>query len=268
MQRYPDMNNVGNGSFGGNSSRGTGGLNLTVSERDEMDEQERPVRVLVVDDEPLIVEMLTMGLSYEGFEVTVARTGFEALEEAQRTKPDLVVLDIMLPGINGVEVCKRLRAQGDVGILMLTARAEVEDRIEGLDSGADDYLVKPFSFKELMARGRAILRRRGVNLQRLLRIGDVTMDRQARRVTRGGNIIDLTPKEFDMLELFLMHPRQVFPRDIILNRVWGYDYMADTNVIDVHIRHLREKLNDDERNLIRSVRGIGYSLEPVDERHA
>lgn len=228
-----------------------------------MDEQERPIRVLVVDDEPLIVEMLTMGLSYEGFEVTVARTGFEALEESQRTKPDLVVLDLMLPGVDGVSVCKQLRAKGDVGILMLTARAEVEDRIEGLDSGADDYLIKPFSFKELLARARAILRRKGVNLQRQLRIGDVTMDRQARRVTRAGVTVELTPKEFDMLELFLMHPRQVFSRDIILNRVWGYDYMADTNVIDVHIRHLREKLGDEGRNLIRSVRGVGYSLEPV-----
>jgi DNA-binding response OmpR family regulator len=263
VQRYASYD------MAGGTTRDMGRANgyLTVSEREQMDEQERPVRVLVVDDEPLIVEMLTMGLSYEGFEVSVARTGFEALEEAQRTKPDLVVLDIMLPGVNGVEVCKRLRDQGDVGVLMLTARGEVEDRIEGLDSGADDYLVKPFSFRELMARARAILRRRGVNLQRLLRIGDVTMDRQARRVTRGGAPVELTPKEFDMLELFLMHPRQVFPRDIILNRVWGYDYMADTNVIDVHIRHLREKLGDDGRNLIRSVRGIGYSLEPIDERH-
>jgi DNA-binding response OmpR family regulator len=263
VQRYASYDMAG----GAPREMGRANGYVNVSEREQMDEQERPVRVLVVDDEPLIVEMLTMGLSYEGFEVSVARTGFEALEEAQRTRPDLVVLDIMLPGVNGVEVCKRLRDQGDVGVLMLTARGEVEDRIEGLDSGADDYLVKPFSFRELMARARAILRRRGVNLQRLLRIGDVTMDRQARRVTRGGAAVELTPKEFDMLELFLMHPRQVFPRDIILNRVWGYDYMADTNVIDVHIRHLREKLGDDGRNLIRSVRGIGYSLEPIDERH-
>jgi len=203
-----------------------------------------------------------MGLTYEGFEVSVARTGYEAIEQAHSTKPDLVVLDIMLPGMDGVEVCKRLRATGDIGILMLTARGEVEDRIEGLDSGADDYLVKPFSFRELMARVRAILRRKGVNLHRVLRTGDVTMDRQTRRVTRGGQAVELTPREFDMLELFLMHPRQVFPRDVILNRVWGYDYLGDTNVIDVHIRHLREKLRDEERSLIRSVRGIGYALEP------
>jgi DNA-binding response OmpR family regulator len=228
-------------------------------------EGERPARVLVVDDEPLIIEMLTMGLNYEGFEVSVARTGFEALEEAREKKPDLVVLDVMLPGIDGVEVCKRLRSQGNVGILMLTARGEVDDRIVGLEAGADDYLVKPFAFRELMARARAILRRKGIDLQQTLRIGDVVLDRQTRKVTRAGRPIELTPREFDMLELFLSHPRQVFSRDVILNRVWGYDYLGETNVIDVHIRHLRQKLGDDERNLIRSVRGIGYGLEPPDD---
>jgi DNA-binding response OmpR family regulator len=187
------------------------------------------------------------------------------LEQAQRTKPDLVVLDIMLPGLDGVEVCRRLRSQGDVGILMLTARGEVEDRVTGLDSGADDYVVKPFTFRELMARARAVLRRQGINLQQVLRVGDLTLDRQMHRVTRAGRIIELTPREYEMLELFMSHPRQVFTRDVILNRVWGYDYLGDTNVIDVHIRHLREKLDDEERVLIRSVRGVGYSLEPPDE---
>ena len=228
------------------------------------DEKERPARVLVVDDEEIIVEMLTMGLNYEGFEVSVARTGFEALEQARSAKPDIVVLDVMLPGIDGVEVCRRLRAAGDVGILMLTARGEVEDRVMGLDSGADDYLVKPFTFRELLARVGAILRRKGVNLQQALRVGDLVLDRQTRRVTRGSRTIELTPREFDMLELFLSHPRQVFSREVILNRVWGYDYFGDTNVIDVHIRHLREKLDDENRDLIRSVRGVGYSLEPPD----
>jgi DNA-binding response OmpR family regulator len=229
------------------------------------EERERAARVLVVDDEPMIVEMLTMGLNYEGFEVSVARTGYEALEVARDRKPDLVVLDVMLPGVDGVEVCKRLRAQGNVGILMLTARGEVDDRIIGLEAGADDYLVKPFAFRELMARARAILRRKGIDLQQTLRIGDVVLDRQTRKVTRAGRAVELTPREFDMLELFLSHPRQVFTRDVILNRVWGYDYLGDTNVIDVHIRHLRQKLGDEERNLIRSVRGIGYGLEPPDD---
>ena len=236
----------------------------SMIDKEQTENQERPIRVLVVDDEPLIIEMLTMGLNYEGFEVSVAQTGYEALDQARTVRPDLVVLDVMLPGINGVEVCRKLRAQSNVGILMLTAKGELEDRVEGLDSGADDYLVKPFSFRELMARARAILRRKGINLQQVLRIGDVAMDRQSRKVTRAGRSIELTPREFDMLELFLTHPRQVFPRDVILNRIWGYEYMGDTNVIDVHIRHLREKLGDEERTLIRSSRGIGYSLEPPD----
>ncbi len=238
---------------------------MNVNEWQEQPDQERPISVLVVDDEPLIVEMLTMGLNYEGFKVSVATNGLEALDQAREVKPDLVVLDVMLPGIDGIEVCRRLRAQGDVGVLMLTARGELEDRVQGLDSGADDYLVKPFTFKELMARARAILRRRGINIQKALRMGDLILDRQTRRVTRGGRVIELTPREFDMLELFLTHPRQVFTRDVILNRVWGYDYLGDTNVIDVHIRHLREKLGDDSRSLIRSVRGVGYGLEPSSE---
>lgn len=232
------------------------------------EDRERSVRVLVVDDEELIVEMLSMGLNYEGFEVSVARTGYEALEQAHSRKPDLIILDIMLPGIDGIEVCRQLRSRGgsnnDVGILMLTARGELEDRVLGLDSGADDYLVKPFTFRELLARAGSILRRKGINLQQALRVGDLALDRQTRRVTRGGRIVELTQREFDMLELFMAHPRQVFSREVILNRVWGYDYLGDTNVIDVHIRHLREKLDDGSRELIRSVRGVGYSLEPPD----
>ncbi|HKP51666.1 MAG TPA: response regulator transcription factor [Chloroflexia bacterium] len=237
-----------------------------MSDQDHSSGGDSRVRVLVVDDEPLIVEMLSMGLGYEGFDVSVARTGPEALEEAWSTKPHLVVLDIMLPGMDGLEVCRRLRARGDAGIIMLTARGEVEDRIAGLDNGADDYLAKPFTFGELMARVRAVLRRRGINLQQMLRVGDVTLDRQTHRVTRSGKEIALTPREFDLLELLMAHPRQVFSRDVILNRIWGYEYLGDTNVIDVNIRYLREKLDDGDRTLIRSVRGIGYSLEPPDER--
>jgi two-component system response regulator MprA len=226
---------------------------------------ERPVKVLIVDDEPLIIEMLQMGLGYEGFEVEIARDGAEALTVAAATKPDLVILDVMLPQLDGWEVCRRLRSMQNVAILMLTARGDVDDRIKGLDQGADDYLPKPFVFRELLARSRAVLRRRGVQLQQQLRVGDVTLDRQTRQVTRAGQSVDLTPREFDLLELFLLHPRQVFTRDIILNRVWGYDYLGDTNVIDVYIRYLREKLHDPDRRLIRSVRGVGYSLEPSDD---
>ena len=228
-------------------------------------ESERPVRVLVVDDEQIITEMLSMGMSYEGFEVHVARTGHEALEQAQHLSPDLIVLDIMLPGIDGLEVCRRLSGRKDLAIIMLTARGEVEDRIDGLNLGADDYLAKPFVFRELLARIRAVLRRRGINLQQVLRVGNVTLDRETRRVANSGRQIELTPHEFDLLEMLMAHPRQVFPREILLNRVWGFDYLGDTNVIDVHIHNLREKLGDENRGLIRSVRGIGYALELPNE---
>jgi DNA-binding response OmpR family regulator len=216
-----------------------------------------------VDDEPLIVQMLSIALSYEKFEVSVARTGMEAIQQAARIKPDLVILDIMLPQLDGIEVCRRLRATGDVGILMLTARGADQDQVAGLDSGADDYLVKPFTLPVLLARMRAILRRKGINLQSTLRVGDVTLDRLTRKVTRGERQVELTPREFDLLELLLAHPRQVFSREAIVNRVWGYDYVGDSNVVDVYVRYLREKLGDEERNLIRSVRGVGYSLEPA-----
>jgi DNA-binding response OmpR family regulator len=223
---------------------------------------ERLVRVLVVDDEPLIVQMLSIALSYEKFEVSVARTGIEAIQQAARIKPDLVILDIMLPHMDGIEVCRRLRATGDVGILMLTARGEDQDQVAGLDSGADDYLVKPFTLPVLLARMRAILRRKGINLQSTLRVGDLTLDRLTRKVARGERQVELTPREFDLLELLLAHPRQVFSREAIVNRVWGYDFVGDSNVVDVYVRYLREKLGDEDRNLIRSVRGVGYSLEP------
>ena len=225
--------------------------------------EERAVRVLVVDDEPLIVQMLSIALSYEKFEVSVARNGLEAIQQASQTKPDLVILDWMMPGLDGIEVARRLRAAGDVGILLLTARGEDEDQVVGLEAGADDYLIKPFTLPVLLARMKAVLRRRGINLQGILRAGDVTLDRQTRKVQRGERVIDLTPREFDLLEMLLAHPRQVFSREAIVNRVWGYDYLGDTNVVDVYVRYLREKLGDDERTLIRSVRGVGYSLEPT-----
>ncbi len=226
-------------------------------------EIERLARVLVVDDEPLIVQMLTIALTYEKFEVSVARDGLEAIQQASQTKPDLVILDIMLPGMDGIEVCRKLRAaSSEVGILMLTARGEDQDQVLGLESGADDYLAKPFTLPVLLARIKAILRRKGINLQSTLRAGNLTLDRLTRKVMRGERQVELTPREFDLLEMLLAHPRQVFSREAILNRVWGYDYFGDTNVVDVYIRYLRDKLGDEERVLIRSVRGVGYSLEP------
>ena len=221
---------------------------------------ERQPRVLVVDDELTMREFLEMGLGYEGFEVRTVGDGQLGLEMAHAWQPDLVILDRMLPTLDGLEVCRRLRASGEVGVLMLTARGDVDDRVEGLEAGADDYLPKPFTFKELLARARAVLRRRGVALGRVLVYGDLSLDRETREVTRGERTVELTPREFELLELFMGHPRQVFSRETILNRIWGYEFDGDGNVIEAHISALREKLGDRDRTLIRAVRGVGYTL--------
>jgi DNA-binding response OmpR family regulator len=221
---------------------------------------ERQVRALVVDDEETILEFLGMGLGYEGFTVETASDGPSALAVADRFRPDIVLLDWMLPGLDGVEVCRRLRAKGDVAIIMLTAKGETDERIAGLDAGADDYVPKPFRFQELLARIRAVLRRRDIVLHRVLKAADVTHDRGTREVTRGGQPVELTPREFDLLELLLAHPGQVFPRETILNRLWGYTFVGDSNVIDVHIGALREKMGDRPPKLIQAVRGVGYVL--------
>jgi two-component system response regulator MprA len=220
---------------------------------------EHPPRILVVDDEPNITEFLRVGLGYEGFEVATADDGREGLYRARDESFDLVILDVMLPGLDGFEVCKRLRTVSDVPILMLTAREEVPNRVTGLDLGADDYLTKPFSFVELLARVRAILRRRGVGMMRaVLQEADVLLDREGRSVERAGRPIPLTGKEFDLLEFLISHPRQVFRREALLDRVWGYDFAGDTNLVDVHIGHLRDKLDDRPPRLIQTVRGVGY----------
>lgn len=216
--------------------------------------------VLIVDDEEVIVDLISTGLRYEGFDVAVAADGQAALAQAARFQPHLIVLDWMLPGLDGLTVCRRLRAQSDVAILMLTARGELEERVAGLEGGADDYLVKPFKFQELLARIRAILRRHHLSLGRRLNVGDLQLDRETREVWRAGQPIDLTPREFELLEVLLMHPRQVFSRETLLNRVWGYDYVADPNLVEVHISALRAKLGDTARQLIRTVRGVGYTL--------
>jgi DNA-binding response OmpR family regulator len=220
----------------------------------------RKPTVLIVDDEPQIVDFLQMGFIYEGFNVFVATTGPEAIQVALTQTPDIIILDIMLPGFDGLEVARRLRKAKDVAIIMLTAKEEVDDRVLGLDMGADDYLTKPFAFKELMARVRAVMRRHGNNFIDILTFQGTTLNRGTRIVTHNEQNVELTPREFDLLELLLMHPRLVLTRDVILARVWGYDYVGDDNIIDVYIRHLREKLNDNPPRLIQTVRGIGYTL--------
>jgi DNA-binding response OmpR family regulator len=221
---------------------------------------ERQPRVLVIDDELTMREFLEMGLGYEGFEVRTEGDGLAGLELARAWQPDLVILDRMLPSLDGLEICRRLRAGGEVGVLMLTARGDVDDRVEGLEAGADDYLPKPFTFKELLARARAVLRRRGIALGRVVVYADLSLDRETREVTRGERTVELTPREFELLELFMGHPRQVFSRETILNRVWGYEFDGEANVIEAHVSALREKLGDRDRTLIRAVRGVGYTL--------
>jgi DNA-binding response OmpR family regulator len=230
---------------------------LTLDEENNSDKQPS---VLIVDDEPQILDFLQMGFAYEGFRVLMATTGPDAIQVATAHQPDIIILDIMLPGCNGLEVTRQIRRLHDAAIIMLTAKDDIDDRVTGLDTGADDYVTKPFAFRELMARTRSVLRRHGNNIADILSFHDLTLDRGTRIVTRRDEPIELTPREFDLLELFLMHPRQVLSRDIILSRVWGYDYVGDDNIIEVYIRHLREKLHDNPPQLIQTVRGVGYTL--------
>jgi two-component system response regulator MprA len=218
-------------------------------------------RILVVDDDARIVSSLRRALIYEGYAVETAADGHAALASARERLPDLVVLDVMLPGIDGVEVCRRLREDGDVPILMLTARDATADRVRGLDSGADDYLAKPFAYEEFLARVRALLRRRAPKANAVLRYADLTLDADAHEVRRGGRRIALTAQEFELLHLFMRHPRQVLSRDRILETAWGYDSEAVSNVVDVYVGYLRQKLEAaGEPRLLQTVRGVGYVL--------
>jgi two-component system response regulator MprA len=217
------------------------------------------MHILVVDDEPEVASFLQRGLIYAGYNVDVAYDGEAALAVARDHNPDLVVLDVMLPDIDGLEVCRRLRAGSpDLPVLMLTAKDAVPDRVAGLDAGADDYLVKPFSFDELLARVRALLRRVQPQQQTVLRFADLILDTSTREARRGDRLIRLTPKEYELLELFMRNPRQVLSREIIFDRVWRYDFGGESNIIEVYVRYLRRKLA--EPNLIQTVREVGYIL--------
>jgi len=218
-------------------------------------------RILVIEDEERIRQFLKRGLTYEGYVVDGADDGKSGLERARDNPPDLVLLDIMLPGIDGLEVCRRLRAASAVPILMLTAKESIEDRVAGLDAGADDYLVKPFSFDELLARVRALLRRAQPAQPQVFRFADMELDTGTRQGRRGGKTFDLTAKEYELLELFMRNPRQVLTRDVIFDRVWGYDFGGESNIIEVYVRYLRQKTEFDQLSrLIHTVRGVGYVL--------
>ena len=222
-----------------------------------------PARILLVDDEPGFADFVRRGLTYEGYTVEVVHSASDGWEAVLADSPDLVILDVMLPDLDGMALCRALRQEGQqVPILMLTARDAVPDRVAGLDAGADDYLPKPFAFEELLARVRALLRRFGGEEAEVLTFADLDLDTGLREARRGERCIRLSPKEYDLLELFLRHPRQVLTREIIFAHVWGYDYEPESNVLEVYVRRLRRKLGKPE--LIETVHGLGYVLrEPV-----
>lgn len=217
-------------------------------------------RILVVDDDRALAEMLSMALQAEGFLTDHAVDGLAAVDLFREVKPDLVLLDVMLPGLDGIEVCERIRANSGVPIIMLTARTDTRDVVRGLEAGADDYVVKPFKSAELVARIRARLREPQLEASETLRIGDLTIDVAAHEVRRGTQPISLTPLEFDLLAILARKPQQVFTREVLLEKVWGYQYKADTRLVNVHVQRLRAKieLDPDRPLIVATVRGVGY----------
>ena len=218
-------------------------------------------RILIIDDDEAILTFLRRGLAYDGYQVDTATDGQSGLLLAWDNPPDLVVLDWMMPGLDGLEVCRRLRQRSKAPVLMLTARETVSDRVQGLDAGADDYLVKPFNLDELLARIRALLRRTKPDRPEVYEFVNLTLDTGSRQAKREERIIPLTGKEYDLLEFFMRHPRHVLTREMIYEEVWGYDFGGDSNIIEVYIRYLRQKLElEGEDRLIHTIRGMGYVL--------
>jgi two-component system, OmpR family, response regulator len=227
------------------------------------------IRVLTVDDETSLTELLSMALRYEGWEVSTATSGLAAVKAARDNRPDAIVLDMMLPDFDGMEVMRRIRAeQPDVPVIFLTAKDGLEDRIAGLTAGGDDYVTKPFSLEELVARLRALLRRSGATLARAestLVVGDLTLDEDSHEVTRGGDVINLTATEFELLRYLMRNPRRVLSKAQILDRVWNYDFGGQANVVELYISYLRKKIDADRPAMIHTMRGAGYVLKPAVE---
>lgn len=218
------------------------------------------ITILIVDDEKSIVDFVKMGLEAEGYEVYEAYDGMEAIELAQKINPHIIILDIMLPGMDGYEVCSRIKKTIKTSIIMLTARDDVDDKVKGLDIGADDYMAKPFSFKELLARINARVRNSFPELDDVIHIGDFTIDDGAHEFTYCGKVLDLPPTQYNLLRFLLMNNGIVLSKSLILKKVWGYDFNGEENIVEVYIRYLRDKIEDKEHNVIRTVRGVGYKV--------
>jgi len=227
-----------------------------------------PIQVLICDDEPNIAELLSMALRYEGWQTAVTHTGAKAVSQAKAMRPDAVVLDMMLPDLDGLEVLRRLRAaQRDVPVLFLTAKDAVEDRVAGLTAGGDDYVTKPFSLEEVVARLRALMRRAGASTtteRSVLTVGDLTMDEDSREVTRAGEPVNLTATEFELLRYLMRNPRRVLSKAQILDRVWNYDFGGQANVVELYISYLRKKIDAGHEPMIHTLRGAGYVLKAAE----
>lgn len=221
------------------------------------------INILLIEDDYAIVEFLKIGLKYEGYTVKIANSGNKGIDIFLKEKIDIIILDIMLPDIDGFTVCQKLRSYNlNVPIIMLTAKKDVKDKIKGLDYGADDYVTKPFNFDELLARIRVQLRKKSdFKVKKIFKCKDLSLNVETREVTKNGKLINLTPTEFAILELFMQNIKRVFTRETLINRVFGYDFIGDTNVIDVHISHLRDKIGDKPAKLIKTHYGVGYSFQ-------
>ena len=218
------------------------------------------ITILVVDDEKSIVDFIQMGLESEGYIVYTALHGNEAIELANRVNPNIVILDVMLPGMDGYEVCSIIKRSTKASIIMLTALDEVDDKVKGLDIGADDYMAKPFSFKELLARINARIRNSFPELNNVTSVGEFTIDDKAHEVTYCGEILDLPPTQYNLLRFLIMNNGMALSKSLILEKVWGYNFNGEENIVEVYIRYLRDKIDDKEHNIIRTVRGVGYKM--------
>ncbi|UOF88671.1 response regulator transcription factor [Fodinisporobacter ferrooxydans] len=219
------------------------------------------IKILVVDDEPNILQFLEFGLQNEGFDVRTALDGLSAMNMAKQFDPHVAVLDVMMPGMDGFEVCRMLKKSKNISVIMLTAKEEVEDRVKGLETGADDYMIKPFSFEELLARIHARLRNQFPNLLDEVIIGAFRIDDRKMEIQYDRSVLELSPTEYKLLKYLIVNHNQVLSKEMILDKVWGYDFGGEKNIVEVYIRSLREKLNDQEHQLIRTIRGAGYRVD-------